>query len=218
MHDASIIREWVGEKLQNNAESIIQRILSEPVRKGIDNYEYSCATFGTMPKENKLNKPVLWIEYANSRNIDLYDIVHAHDYDNFDIDTRRYGGINASSKIINTKFGKLKFNNYKGYCTAYFIDDANSRKSRINLTLRSTYDLERFLNVTKEELPKPLRHYLYSRVDSCSRWGWKPYSGNSILNLTDPMNDINNPFESFHIGVTIALSKRKYNEIIKSTN
>lgn len=212
-HKASQIREWVGGKLHDNAETIVNKMLKEPIRLGIKNYECSCEMFSDKPK--KSDKPVLWVEYSKGNDLDLYDITHSHNYDNFDIDTRRYDSIDAVSQIIDTEFGKLKFRNYRGYCTAYFINDADSRKSRINLTLRSTYDLERFLNVNKEELPKPLRHFIYSRADVCTRWGWKPYSGNSILHLTDPMNDINNPFEDFHIGVTIALSKRKYNEIIK---
>lgn len=209
------IRQLVGEKLYANAENILNVMLTEPERKGIDNYEYSCKTFGTMPEDNESDRPVLWVEYSKGNDLDLYDIKHSHDYDNFDTSSRWYYD-SADSKFINTAFGKVKFINNKGYCTATFVDDVNTRKSRIKLTLRSTYDLERFLNVSKKELPTPLKHYLYSRVDSCSRWGWKPYSGNSILNLTDPMNGIRNPFEDFEISITLALSKKKYNEIIKS--
>ena len=45
--------------------------------------------------------------------------------------------------------------------------------------------------------------------------GWKPYDGNSILQFTDPMNNIRDPWHDFPIKVVFRMSKSKYNKLVK---
>ena len=48
------------------------------------------------------------------------------------------------------------------------------------------------------------------------KYAWEPYSGNKILDYTDPMNDIQDPFsENLNYHITLLVSKSMYNKIKK---
>ena len=49
-------------------------------------------------------------------------------------------------------------------------------------------------------------------------WGtmaWVPYQGNCILDFTDPMNDIKDPFNNIKCSISLHVSKSMYNKIKK---
>lgn len=102
-----------------------------------------------------------------------------------------------------------------GSVSAWWMSDKN-RSVTIKVFLRTYTDLVNFLGLrSTKDLPPELQHYLYTRYDMWSKLSWAPYRGNSILSFTDPMNDIEDPWNDLALGVVFYLSKTKYNEMIK---
>lgn len=102
-----------------------------------------------------------------------------------------------------------------GSVSAWWMGDKN-RSITMKVFLRTYTDLVKFLGLSStKDLPIELQHYLYTRYDMWSRLSWAPYRGNSILSFTDPMNDIEDPWNELALGVVFYLSKTKYNEMIK---
>jgi hypothetical protein len=109
--------------------------------------------------------------------------------------------------------GNIYYNLYGTRNCIWLAGDNDRKYCEIELILRSHSDLEKFFNITNEELPQVLRKHFYSRSGPCTLYSWKPYTGNSILEFTDPMNDIKDPFEDFGCHISIVLSKSKLREL-----
>lgn len=98
-------------------------------------------------------------------------------------------------------------------------NDNNSRKYKIDLVLRSHDDLLTFFNLKSiEDLPLEMRKHFYAVSGACSSLAWKPYIGNSILDFTDPMNDIENPFNRIGCKISLYVSKTMLKKNLVNSN
>lgn len=83
-----------------------------------------------------------------------------------------------------TPFG-VDVTTYENSDVAYIVGDKTQRKQHVfELTANTVWDLCFLLGVTKEQLPKSLHRWL------SSKYNFLPYTGNSLLDVTDPMDDV----------------------------
>ena len=97
-----------------------------------------------------------------------------------------------------------------GYRNDIIIIPANDSKNKnfyFKLKAGNYWDLCNLLGCRREDLPKPLQRWLH---------GSKPYTGNSILNVCDPMDDVFDWVdECFEFELTFYLSKSDINKLCK---
>lgn len=197
------IEHWFKEQFENNFESIVNYIITTPEYNNIDNYE--------LYQEEK-GKPLIWKCYKDGIDMDLSSLKETGE-DNysgkrykFNILTSRFSG--------NSILGKVNCFYYGGYCPAlWFEDDNNQRTYELTLTLRTWGELKKFFNIA--ELPKNLKRWMNMLSGSYSHYAWEPYSGNRILNFTDPMNTIKIPQNEISFQIHLNISKTYYNKIKK---
>ena len=197
------IEHWFKEQFENNFESIVNYIITTPEYNNIDNYE--------LYQEEK-GKPLIWKCYKDGIDMDLSSLKETGE-DNysgkrykFDVLTSRFSG--------NSILGKVNCSYYGGYCPAlWFEDDNNQRTYELTLTFRTWGELKKFFNIA--ELPKNLKRWMNMLSGSYSHYAWEPYSGNRILNFTDPMNTIKIPQNEISFQIHLNISKTYYNKIKK---
>lgn len=85
------------------------------------------------------------------------------------------------------------------YNRCYFTD-AQASYAAIFM-LNNIDDILNFFNITLKQVPDILHHYTSKEYRS---------KGNNILNKTDPMADIYNPFKRYEMPIVVYLSKRGY--------
>lgn len=198
------IINWEANQVIKNLKSIIEFM--------IDNPDKDCFTtnYKTYFAKQDDPRPLFWKEYRDKENVETYKLTTSLNDDIFN-----HSGY---QKIIQTKYGDIKYSCYGNRNYITFIDDNASRKGEIELILRSHSDLQRFFNLKNEELPKEIRKHFYAVSGYCSKLAWEPYTGNSILDFTDPMNDIRNPFDNIGCVITIYLSKSKLKQFKRKLN
>ena len=98
----------------------------------------------------------------------------------------------------------------------WFTDDSDNRSVEMKITFRTYSDLVKHLGFNSVyDLPEELRHYIYTRASAFTGVGWQPNCGNSILNFTDPMNEIKDPWRDHLFCVYLYMSKSYYNKMVK---
>ena len=81
------------------------------------------------------------------------------------------------------------------------------------LKCNSYWDLCKIFNCKREDLPKPLRRWL------TNRWSSKPYTGNSILDVCDPVADVFDWVDDcLKFELTFYMSKTDINALCKKYN
>lgn len=99
---------------------------------------------------------------------------------------------------------------YYGVKNDIIIIPANNSKNKnfyFKLKAGNYWDLCNLLGCKREDLPKPLQRWLHGR---------KPYTGNSILDVCDPMDEVFDWVdECFEFELTFYLSKSDINKLCK---
>lgn len=189
---------WQKDAILSELPSIVDFMLNhEDIDCYKHNYRYVYA------EEN--GKKYFWEAYRDGDTLETYQL---HSCEN----KRPWTSIKTFDKIYGSMYGDIKCTSYGERTYVWFDDDNSRRYCEIELILRSHDDLKRFLKLKDEDLPDILKKHFYSRSGCCSKLAWEPYTGNSILNFTDPMNDIRDPFEDFGCVITLYLSKSKLKE------
>lgn len=196
------IEQWLIDKMKNNAEHLFNYILNTP--KYDDTKRYS------MGQSSSDTRPILWEAYKNGEPLYTSSIIETK------VSKYNANGYVRNSHYCNTEFGRVKYEVYQyPLIEGILLDDNDNRCYEIELKMRSNTDIERFLNVKNEELPVEIRRHFAPRLDMWSIMGWQPYSGNSILDLTDPMNEIRNPYYNIMPKVRLIVSKSMLNKMVK---
>lgn len=200
------IHRWINNNLTKNADSLFNYIIrTSPYDDVKNNYAMSPMCQSNNPE----NKTELWVAFKNGEplytsSIQIYE-------------TSKYNDRYCRNEFYcDSELGTIKYEKFHyGVIEGIFVSDNDNRKYCIELKMRSHTDMERFFGVSNDELPLEIRRHFSPRVDVWSIMGWKPYTGNSILNLTDPMNSIKNPYSEIMPKVKLIVSKSMLNKIIK---
>lgn len=108
------------------------------------------------------------------------------------------GGI--GEQINGNELKSLSGNNGHGSC---YLTDAASSYAAV-FSLADIADILDFFDIKLKDVPEFMHHYTSRNYRS---------QGNSILNRTDPMADIRNPFHHYSFTVIVYLSKRGYSKL-----
>lgn len=194
------LEEWQRINIAKNIKSIVKTIIETLDRDGFkNNYKNSYCS------DEKDNRKMFWEAFRDDDNLDTYSLKtfeneHKQSFARYD-------------DYAETEYGNIYYSLYGTRNYIWFAGDNDRKYCEIELILRSHSDLEKFFNITNEEIPQALRKHFYSRSGACTLYSWKPYTGNSILEFTDPMNEIKDPFEDFGCHISIILSKSKLKEL-----
>ena len=186
------IENWFVDMFKNNAENIFNYMINT------DDYNYL----------STIEKTALSDIYKNHSDIQLSSLKT----DNNDC-IEAYGRSSGSFENI---LGKVNYQFYYNYLPVFYIENDNTHRSMmLTLTIRNWTDLKEFFNI--DNLPKELKYYFNMRSENgYGKYAWEPYSGNKILDYTDPMNDIQDPFsQNLNYHITLIVSKSMYNKIKK---
>ena len=199
------VSAFVAKHIYDNFDKIIEHTFTTDDSKPFCNYNTSDIRIDDSDSLQVLHK--LYGQHADIPAVQVKSIQYGRESDWFK--PSRWG--NEDWKFYDDMIVDVS----QSSISAWWVGDKN-RSVTIKVFLRTYTDLVRFLGLNStEDLPEELRYYLYSRYDMWSRLSWAPYRGNSILSFTDPMNDIEDPWNELPIGVVFYLSKTKYNELIK---
>ena len=199
------LEDWQQINISKNIKSIVKTIIETPDRNGFkDNYKNSYYN----DKNDK--RKLFWEAFRDDDKLDTYSLKtfeneHKQSF-------ARYDG------YTETDYGNIYYSLYGTRNYIWFANDNDRKYCEIELILRSHSDLEKFFNIANEEIPQVLRKHFYSRSSACTLYSWKPYTGNSILEFTDPMNEIKDPFEDFGCHISIILSKSKLKQLKRTLN
>ena len=210
------IFEEMKKYVIENAESLLEYAFSHNDRSSLSAYRMCNGKNDTLhigPKteaesdpEDKL--PVFYEDYRDHKELNTVGIKSWCETRRsyfYDPPSNRY---KRSATMLN-----LKLDDWWPMVSAWFSDDNDQRAITVEVILRSYSDLKNLLHI--EKLPEEMEYYFYDRIDPWSVYGWKPYSGNSILSFTDPMDDIKDPVNEQAIGIRFHVSKTKYKELVK---
>lgn len=232
------------EEMENNAWWAVRKAQSEAIKNGLQQsysyqkekevssiivpkiinhihslLEYTMTTndskyFAKYSMDKEEDKPVLYKEWGKHAELDTIQVTskqYKSTSDWFDPKyySRRYNVTHVEDLLLYNNDGSSIVN-------VWWSTDNSCRSVDVILNFRSYTDLVKYLDFScVDDLPIELQHWLYARVDPWSMAGWKPYNGNSILQFTDPMNNIRDPWHDFPIKVVFHMSKSKYNKLVK---
>lgn len=188
--------DWQKIKIFDNLPNIIDFMVNSPDRDG---YTENFKSNWQLNSTNNAKK-CFWEAFRDGDYLDTYKLTTTKNDDNFKVN-------HWFDRQCTTKYGNIRCNSYGSMTYIWFPDDNDRRYCSIELILRSHDDLCKLFNIENKDLPKLLQKHFYSRSGPCSKHAWMPYVGNSILEFTDPMNDIRDPFEDFGCIISIVLSK-----------
>lgn len=191
-------------------DDIIDFILKSEDVDNLDNYKLDVYS---LRKEND-KRPFVHELYRDGKDINAYKISTEFDADLTDKDIWRienHNHIFGGNSILGKYKGYFRWNTKQPFI--WFEDDYNNRTVEITLYFRTYTDLKNIFKLNK--LPVDLMRYINLRCSPYSSYSWEPYQGNCILNFTDPMNNIDIPYNSANFQITICMSKSKYNKLLK---
>lgn len=113
---------------------------------------------------------------------------------------------NINGLVIETDISKNSFYLY--------YEDSQTKQHEFKIRLNSVWDLAYIFGCKREELPKCFNRWLNN---SCN---FKPYTGNCILDVTDPMEDVVDIMDAnfTNVEVKVYLSTRELNRLTKLYN
>lgn len=203
------VYNWINDNLSKHATNLFNYIINTAPYDDIDN---NYAMSEMCHPSNPENKPLLWKVFCNGEPLHTSSISVG--------ETSKYNSKYIRNKCYcESEFGTIVYQKYQyGIIEGILMDDNDNRKYCIELIMRSHTDMERFFNVPNEELPLEIRRHFASRLNWCTAMAWKPYNGNSILDFTDPMNDIKDPYDEIMPKVKLIVSKSMLNKMVKKQN
>lgn len=197
---------WLKEQFTKNAESIVNYMLTTQEYNMIDDYGYS-HTFST--ENQNPDKPFICDLYKNGVDFECSSLL--------EVGSNTWGAkvrynfcpYRDNDFSCNSILGRVKCHYTNNYIPHLWLeDDNNNRYYELNLTLRTWADLKKFFKLN--ELPKDLQRWI-----NLKQRDFKPYTGNSLLDYTDPMNNVSIPYNDIDFNVTLYISKSIYNKIKK---
>ena len=203
------VYEWINNNLHKNDTNLFNYIINTAPYNDVDN---NYAMSEMCHPSNPENKPLLWKVFRDGEPLHTSSISVG--------ETNKYNKKYVRNEYCcDSEFGEIRYEKYRyGVIEGILMDDNDNRKYCIELAMRSHTDIERFFNVSNEELPLEIRRHFAPRLNWCTTLGWKPYNGNCILNFTDPMNNIQDPYDEIMPKVKLIVSKSMLNRIVKKQN
>ena len=208
------IIKFFSKNFIKNSSDIVEFMLSNKPVDNLDNFNLAEG------HNNKEYLPFVHELYKDGKDMELFRLWNREDplsQKQIDHIIKRY---DDPSEII---AGKCKFGYYNGRLVynskrpiIWFEDDCKNRTIEIILTFRTYSDIKKFFKL--KELPTDLTRYINLRADAWSSYAWEPYSGNPILNFTDPMNEIEIPYNEYEFSASIYVSKTFYKKLLKEVN
>ena len=205
--------EWLKDQMITNSTHILNYLLSN---KPVCLYDKFTVNASSSHKDE--DKQVLWEAIRDYKDIDTVEISHTkfkHNMCEYTGDKECFYRQNIIRR--NTNEGEVFM--YIGHryprIDCWFTKDSNCRPIELQIKLRSYADFMRLFGITKDALPKELKRHFNDRIDMFSLYGWMPYTGNSILNFVDPMNDLRDPYKRIDCTMVLYVSKSKYKKLCK---
>lgn len=199
------IKQIIRDRQEERLEYFLELALTTPDEDRFAKYKLN---WYANDHEDTDNRPYLWQEYSKGAILDTLEI-RRNQY-------KSQSDWMSNPRWVPNQKGNIGYEKYDGWIRCWLLDDNKNRSVEIQVIFRSYGDFIRHLGFeTIEELPKELRHYLYTRGGPFTGTSWEPYDGNSILEFTDPMSNIKNPWNSESYSIYYSMSKSMYNKLIK---
>lgn len=205
--------KWLYNKVYVNVNRILDYIILMPEKDNMDNYSLNGTDLPNIWELVKDNKPFSTIALRKLED---------------DINFKEKNHRRDLKRTFESSFELFQnCSLYKLYGGTYAItsaEDAVDKKTvAIRLRLRSYRDMMYMFNLKQEELPKEYKRIFRPRTNSKNLYYNSdysgPYKGNNILNFTDPMNNIIDPYnENFSCDIILFMSKSFYNRFNKRYN
>ena len=193
---------WFYNKVIENIDSIIKFMLTNESKDMLSNYKFYDESKDSIP---------LWKRIVNGEDLLLYKLTKELDT-RYPFNSKYFREYDLKNSDIGKLIIPIGCYNSRYSVEIALANNSVTNKVSITLVLRSYYDLQYFFNLKNEELPFELRRVVRNIE------GYKPYGGNPILNFTDPMNSLVNPFEKKEYSITLNLPKSIYNKLSKLYN
>ena len=189
---------WFNEQFKNNSSDIVNYMINTAEYDDRNNYNVSYFKDDTKELISNL--------YKENKEFDLSSLLETGISSYSD---KRYKYIPNYRKdySFETCLGTASVGRYGTCINVYLNDDNSNRFYELTLDIMNYTSLKKFFRLN--QLPSELERYLNPH------YCWKPYTGNSILDFTDPMNAINDPFNEMKFNIKLQLSKSMYNKICK---
>lgn len=196
---------WFKEQFEKNAESIINYMIMTPEYDNWDKY----STPEAFQTECKNDKTPIWKLYKDGVDMDLSNLQETGEKYGYGYKLKRYKFNYTHPRFTcNSILGSANVIYYGGYVPAiWLVNDNENRYYTLTLKFVSYGELKKFFKL--DTLPKQLKRWMHTK------YCWEPYKGNSILNFTDPMNNVDIPGDNIGFYVELNISKTMYNKIKK---
>ena len=208
-HRRAEIDTFIRSRMIDYVEDLIEYAFTHEDNKPFDKYTHTCGFEG---KAKEGEPPTIWETYKDQKEFDSLQVesVFYKSQRYWMSKPRRYW---YDSYNIN----HIRIEEYNwGGIQVWFDDDNDNRGVEVVITFRTYSDLVKHLGFDNvDDLPEELRHYIYTRASSFTGVGWKPNTGNSLLNFTDPMNEIEDPWRDHCFKVYMYMSRSYYKKLVK---
>ena len=195
----------ISRKQIENLDNLLEWALTHEDNKAFSNY-------GTIHND-KGGKKLLWEAFRDEDILDTLEVKTSYYKSQSDWMSKTRGNWYPKSD----KVPHLRYEAYdSGWMRCWFDDDSDRRNVEVEIIFRSYGDFINHLGFKDmDDLPPELKHYIYTRTGPCTGYCWDAYTGNSILEFTDPMNEIKDPWRDESYNIHIWMSKSYYNKMVK---
>ena len=217
---AEAVKTGLEQSYSYQKEKEVSNIIVPKIKENIGDLLYyamthnDCPYFDNYSIQSEEGKPLLYEEWSKQAELDTIQITSKQYKSASDWFNPKYYSKRHTVRYVDDL--ALYNNDGSSVVNVWWEHDNSCRSVDVTLRFRSYSDLVKYLKFDSvKALPSELQHWLYPRVDTWSIVGWQPYTGNSILSFTDPMNNIKDPWHNFSIAVVFHMSKSKYNKLVK---
>ena len=163
--------------------------------------------------DDKGGKKLLWEAFRDQEILDTLEVKTSY----YKSQSDWMSSVRGNWYPKSDKVPHLRYEVYdSGWIKCWFDDDSDRRNVEVELIFRSYGDFINHLGFKNmDDLPPELKHYIYTRTGPFTSYCWDTYTGNSILEFTDPMNEIKDPWRAESYNIHIWMCKSYYNRIVK---